>query len=224
MAISLNYRYHQPEAEPEATEPKKILSPSTKKFVHWAILISAVIISYLIVFSKIIALQTEELFITSVYNSARTLTKKNADNAGLTASSSAVIAPADTINYDPIMTARLSGYILLAVERNGEAWYVNPDTLKRYSLGRPEDASRIMRRFGEGATHEFITGQKFFPENMTGKILIDATSRGETYYINPADKKAYLLGQPEDAFKVMRQLGLGISGTNLDKIEIGTID
>jgi len=47
---------------------------------------------------------------------------------------------------------RLSGRILLQVEENGEAWYVNPTDAKRYFLNRPKDAFEIMRKFGEGIT------------------------------------------------------------------------
>ena len=45
---------------------------------------------------------------------------------------------------------RLSGYILLQIEENGEAWYVFPRTLKRYYLGRPSDAFGIMKELGVG--------------------------------------------------------------------------
>ncbi|HMB66120.1 MAG TPA: hypothetical protein VKO42_04540, partial [Patescibacteria group bacterium] len=44
----------------------------------------------------------------------------------------------------------LSGRIVLNVEENGEAWYVYPDTNKRYFLGRPADAFEIMRELGLG--------------------------------------------------------------------------
>ena len=36
------------------------------------------------------------------------------------------------------------GRILLQVENNGEAWYVNPDDSKRYFLGRPADALKLL--------------------------------------------------------------------------------
>src|SRR4030043_179229 len=45
---------------------------------------------------------------------------------------------------------KLSGVILLDVERNGEAWYVNPQNYRRYYLGRPADAFRLMRELGLG--------------------------------------------------------------------------
>lgn len=47
-----------------------------------------------------------------------------------------------------------SGKIFLAVEKNGEAWYVNPTDLKRYYLGRPQDAFEIMRELSIGIANE----------------------------------------------------------------------
>jgi len=49
---------------------------------------------------------------------------------------------------------RLSGRILLQVESKGEAWYISPVDLKRYYLGRPEDAFEIMRSKGLGITNQ----------------------------------------------------------------------
>lgn len=46
------------------------------------------------------------------------------------------------------------GRIFLAVEQNGEAWYVNPADGKRYFLGRPADAFNVMRRLGLGVSDE----------------------------------------------------------------------
>lgn len=51
---------------------------------------------------------------------------------------------------DSTLRSRLSGRILLQVENNGEAWYMNPDDLRRYYLGRPADAFSVMRNLGLG--------------------------------------------------------------------------
>ena len=48
------------------------------------------------------------------------------------------------------------GKILLQVEKNGEAWYVNPEDGKRYFLGRPVDAFNVMRGFGLGIKNDDI--------------------------------------------------------------------
>jgi len=49
--------------------------------------------------------------------------------------------------------ARLSGRILLQVEDKGQAYYVNPLTLKLSYLGRPADAFAVIRSFGLGITN-----------------------------------------------------------------------
>jgi hypothetical protein len=45
---------------------------------------------------------------------------------------------------DENFTNAMKGRILLQVERNGEAWYVNPSDSKKYFLGRPGDALSVL--------------------------------------------------------------------------------
>ncbi len=118
---------------------------------------------------------------------------------------------------------KLSGNILLQVEQNGEAYYIYPDDSKKYYLGRPADAFNVMRELGLGATHQFINSHAIYPDHVLGKILIDVEQNGEAYYIYPKDKKAYYLGRPADAFRIMRELGLGITNSDLDKIPKGSL-
>jgi len=125
------------------------------------------------------------------------------------------------IKIDYSLADRLKGQILLQVESNGEAYYIYPDDSKRYYLGRPADAFNVMRELGLGATHQFINSYTIYPNHVLGKILIDVEQNGEAYYIYPKDKKAYYLGRPADAFKVMRELGLGITNSDLSKIPEG---
>jgi hypothetical protein len=130
----------------------------------------------------------------------------------------------ETDNYiDWDMSNKLKGKILLQVEQNGEAYYIYPDDLKRYYLGRPKDAFNVMRNLGLGATHDFITSHTIYPTNVLGKILLDVEQNGEAYYIYPKDKKAYYLGRPADAFRIMRELGLGITNYDLNKIPEGNL-
>lgn len=124
---------------------------------------------------------------------------------------------------DSALANRLSGQILLQVEKNGEAYYIYPGDKKRYYLGRPTDAFNVMRELGLGATHDFITGHTIYPTNVLGKILIDVEDKGKAYYIYPKDKKAYYLGWPADAFRIMRELGLGITNDDLNKIPEGSL-
>ncbi|MCX6796782.1 MAG: PA14 domain-containing protein, partial [Candidatus Falkowbacteria bacterium] len=117
------------------------------------------------------------------------------------------------------LATQLKGKILLQVESHGEAWYINPGDAKRYYLGRPVDAFNLMRTLGLGVSNaDFAKFNGFAPKNLAGKILLKVQDKGQAYYANPTDLKLYYLGRPADAFNIMRQLGLGISNKNLDKI------
>lgn len=123
---------------------------------------------------------------------------------------------------------KLSGQILLDVERNGEAWYVYPENNKRYYLGRPADAFRVMRELGLGITElDFqkiaqagmpIEGDRELAKKLSGKIILQVEQNGEAWYIYPKDLKKYYLGRPTDAFQIMRQLGLGINREDLAQV------
>lgn len=126
------------------------------------------------------------------------------------------------------INSRLSGKILLQVESKGEAWYVKPDDLKRYYLGRPSDAFYIMQELGLGISEkdywkfgDFENKGNKAPARLAGKILLRVEEHGEAYYINPSNLEILYLGTPQAAFEVMRNLGLGITNKDLEKIEIG---
>jgi ribosomal protein L30/L7E len=120
------------------------------------------------------------------------------------------------------ISERLSGKIVLQVEEKGEAYYINPVDLKGYYLGRPSDAFSIMRSLGLGATNydidRFLSARA--RTNLSGRILLQVEDKGQAYYVNPSDLKLHYLGRPEDAFAVMRNLGLGIKNSDLDQIEL----
>lgn len=121
------------------------------------------------------------------------------------------------------LSQELSGKILLQVEENGEAWYVYPVDSKRHYLGRPADAFSIMRNLGLGISEgDYSKFNGTAPYSLSGRILLRVEANGEAYYVNPSDLKMYYLGRPLDAFSVMRNLGLGITNANLNKIVSGT--
>jgi len=111
------------------------------------------------------------------------------------------------------------------VESKGEGWYVNPDNKKKYYLGRPADAFSIMRNLGLGIKHSELNGylNSKFPSRLSGKIMLDVEQNGEAYYIYPKNLKGYFLNRPADAFRIMRELGLGITNSDIRKIDVGEI-
>lgn len=120
------------------------------------------------------------------------------------------------------------GRIVLQVEENGEAWYVDPSNSVRYYLGRPDDAFAIMRERGLGITNEDlskipITGTTWdanadLMNRVSGRILLQVEENGEAWYVYPGDQRRYYLGRPDDAFAIMRELGLGITNADLEAI------
>jgi hypothetical protein len=122
------------------------------------------------------------------------------------------------------MENKLSGRLLLQVEENGEAWYLNPVDKKRYFLARPADMFNIMKQFGLGASHEYITETEIFPQRLSGRILIDVGDLGKAYYINPVDRKKYYLACPSHAFYLIKKLGLGISNEDIGYLKAGLLE
>ncbi|MDA3802306.1 MAG: hypothetical protein PF488_00175 [Patescibacteria group bacterium] len=71
----------------------------------------------------------------------------------------------------------------------------------------------------------FILTKTTFAQNeledrLSGRILLQVEDHGEAWYLNPKTLERSFLGRPDDAFRVMREEGLGISNTNLDRIPI----
>ena len=61
-----------------------------------------------------------------------------------------------------------------------------------------------------------LTKAETLAVKLSGKILLQVEAKGEAYYVNPADYKRYYLGRPQDAFNLMRSLGLGVSNTDIN--------
>lgn len=121
----------------------------------------------------------------------------------------------------------LAGRILLQVEEHGEAWYVYPENGKRYYLGRPADAFDAMRLLGLGISNQNFHALAFdqrLVERLSGRILLQVEENGEAWYVNPVDRARHFLNRPADAFRIMREQGLGITNQDLNKIPIGTLN
>ncbi len=63
-----------------------------------------------------------------------------------------------------------------------------------------------------------LSYDKDFAALQAGKILLQVEQKGEAWYINPENNKRYFLGRPNDAFNIMRNLGLGISNADFDRM------
>jgi plastocyanin len=135
----------------------------------------------------------------------------------------------DGVSAASVLAQTLKGRILLQVESQGQAWYIDPITLNRAFLGRPADAFNIMRSFGLGISNANLAKiaeagkadvDRAFARRYSGRILLQVQSHGEAWYVNPVNLKRYFLGRPADAFRIMRELGLGISNADLRQITV----
>ncbi|MEI6529650.1 MAG: hypothetical protein WCN88_04655 [Candidatus Falkowbacteria bacterium] len=122
------------------------------------------------------------------------------------------------------LSKKLSGKILLQVESHGEAWYVNPTDANRYYMADGSAAYNVMRNFGVGITNNNLTkfqNNKNLAKKQSGKIFLQVEDKGQAYYVN-SDGTLYYLKNGDAAYGIMRNLGLGITNTNLSKISEAT--
>jgi len=63
-----------------------------------------------------------------------------------------------------------------------------------------------------------ISNQSMY-NRLKGKILLKVEDDGRAYYVHPREEKMYYLGRPADAFRIMREQGVGITNSNLSRIE-----
>ncbi|MFA6393885.1 MAG: hypothetical protein WCW25_03380 [Patescibacteria group bacterium] len=64
---------------------------------------------------------------------------------------------------------------------------------------------------------------EYFIERLSGRIILQVESRGEAWYLNPANLKKYRLGQQPDFFEAIKKAGIGITDADIKKIPIGLI-
>lgn len=134
------------------------------------------------------------------------------------------------------LAERLSGRILLQVEQNGEAWYVNPDDSIRYYMADGSVAYEMMRNFGLGITDadlakiplaadtteansvSSICGTNSLAERVAGEILLQVDQHGEAWYVDPDTCYRIYMENGNSAYTIMRFLSLGISDKDLATI------
>lgn len=108
------------------------------------------------------------------------------------------------VHAEESMATKLKGRILLQVEENGEAWYVNPVNLKRYYLGRPDDAFSVMRELGVGISNENLEKIQVADANLLNGVdsdgdgLSDALENSVETNVNNPDTDGDGYGDKEE--------------------------
>jgi len=145
-----------------------------------------------------------------------------------TESSLTATASAPTTAASTNLVSRLKGYILLQVENNGEAWYVNPVNSFRYFLKDGDTAYSVMRNMGLGVSNANLeklkSKEKTLVDRLKGRIVLQVEKNGEAFYVNPKTGALSYLKNGFEAYKVMRNLSLGIKNDDLNKISSADVE
>lgn len=64
-----------------------------------------------------------------------------------------------------------------------------------------------------------INEDKILADKLSGKILLQVEDRGEAWYVCPENKKRYYMANGDEAYNIMRDLGVGITDVDLDKVK-----
>lgn len=171
----------------------------------------------------------EVLFADLYVNRAEISIKSLSEERSLEQASVEVVDRVVKINNQS-MYNRLKGKILLKTEDSGRAYYISPDKLEMYYLGRPADAFRVMREQGVGITNSDLAKilkpndkvnnkiNQAFSQRHSGKIFIQVQEKGEAWYVDTNKNTRHYLGRPGDAFNIMKILGLGISNQDFNML------
>lgn len=98
---------------------------------------------------------------------------------------------------------RLSGHILLQVEQNGEAWYVYPDTLERYYLGRPADAFAIMTELGLGISSANLAHIPIATSSLEPPLFETSSHRFFTISTSDGSFPIHVISLDREAFEMV---------------------
>ncbi len=150
-----------------------------------------------------------------------TLIKETEASLTTTASAPTTATPSNLVS-------RLKGYILLQVENNGEAWYVNPVNSFRYFLKDGDTAYNVMRNMGLGISNANLeklkAKEKTLIDRLKGRIVLQVEKNGEAFYVNPQTGVLSYLKNGLEAYNVMRNLSLGIKNDDLNKISSADVE
>ncbi len=86
-----------------------------------------------------------------------------------------------------------------------------------------KDKDEILNNYNPSGKGKIIYDNKIAKENA-GYILINDQSRNGAWYINPNNLKKYYFSSSIDIFNIIKKISLGITNSNLYKIEQSSID
>jgi hypothetical protein len=120
---------------------------------------------------------------------------------------------------------KMKGRFLYYGSKKGSLWYINPANKLRYELNGATSSLDVLRRLGTKIKHaNFLKYSKSgFAKTDLGKVLIDTEDKNKAYYINPSDKKPYLLDTPTKTYDLVKKFGQTVTADAIKKIPDWTI-
>lgn len=120
------------------------------------------------------------------------------------------------------VAAEMAGRIVIQVEKNGEAWYVDPDERQRYFLNGPQAAFDEMadQAIGISESDYNTWNADVAPANLSGDFVIRAQANGQVYYVNPGTRTLTHVNGPSGAANLMSNVGVGITNTDIARIPV----
>lgn len=151
-----------------------------------------------------------------------TIERKDAPDADIISDEKKLSTKADTK-----LAAKLSGRLLLQVERAGLIWYVYPLNNKRYFISQ-ESALDIFRRLALGISEANLNliptdskakGNTALGNRLKGRLLLRTEAGGQISYVDLSGYRHDITAA--NLMENFRSLSLGISNANLRKLVVG---
>ena len=121
-----------------------------------------------------------------------------------------------------------AGQVLIDAARHGEAWWVDPRSLKKVYLGRPHEALERLRQRASLVTFdnivrvaesEGLAQDAGYAQATAGYVLAPSDVIGAAWYVHPSLKIRLRLATPDDAWLVMKT-GTPVASATLDAIAV----
>jgi len=95
---------------------------------------------------------------------------------------------------------------------------INTTTLIQATANNPENTEK-----NTTSIKQSINIDQALTNRLKGRILLQTESHGEAWYVNPKTGKRYYMANGVEAFKAMRNFGVGITNKNLEAIKKSTV-
>lgn len=134
-----------------------------------------------------------------------------------------VLSSAPALAAAPSLAQRNAGRFLILADQRGQAWYVQPQRLQRYSLGGAVECFALVREQALGISNANLTkldGRRDarLKRRLSGRFLLAVEQQGQLWYVNPADGRRYGIPDGAACLALVKRFGRGITTRGLRQI------